>query len=359
MFDKLQLKKALFIISFLGTLSLSAQNVSVRRGAKRKVAKEETKLNLSRRAINQGLNLKPNAEHRRWERVIYRFLDLNQAENASLYYTGNKGQGNLFAQVFKLLNNKELKAYEYLDGVELYDEEHKLDFKGFLERFEIPYKIGGRGANQSIEVANSDIPDSEVRAYYIKEVWYFDQAKSEFDVSIEAICPVMFSSADGGELPYPLFWLPYDKLRPYINTDLVMLSDCNNLAEASLDDFFTMRMYKGDIVKVKNLLNKSLIQQVGLDSIQAKRDSIEQELKLIQTKAFASSPMMKLKSGEESDEEVVNEELNKENSRDKRIKKGEKSKKKKARKPSKRKKHKKRSTKKSKRSSSKSVRGRF
>ncbi len=357
MFDKLQLKKALFIIGFLGSLSLSAQNVSVRRGAKRKLAKEETKLNLSRRAINQGLILKPNAEHRRWEKVIYRFLDLNQAKNAALYYSENRGgKGNLFTQIFKLLNNSELKAYEYLDGVELYDEEHKLDFKAFLERFQIPYKLVGRGANQSIEIADSDIPSFEVRAYYLKEVWYFDQAKSEFDVSIEAICPVMFASAEDGNLPFPLFWLPYDKLRPYINTDLVMLDDRNNLAEASLDDFFTMRMYKGDIVKVKNLLNKSLIQQVGVDSIQSKRDSIEQELKTIETKSFACSPMMKLKAGEDNDEETLSEETNKkENSRDKRIKKAKKSKKKKSSRSRKSKKK----SKKSKRSSSKSVRGRF
>ncbi len=359
MFDKLQLKKALFIITFLGTLSLSAQNVTVRRGAKRKVAKEEIKLNLSRRAINQGLNLKPNAEHRRWEKVIYRFLDLSQAENSALYYRGNKGQGNLFAQIFRLLNSEELKAYEYLDGIELYDEEHKLDFKPFLERFEIPYKLVGRGAKQSIEVEDNNIPDSEVRAYYIKEVWYFDQAKSEFDVNIEAICPIMFSSADGGELTYPLFWLPYDKLRPYINTDLVTLNDYNNLAEASLDDFFTMRMYKGDIVKVKNLLNKSLIQQVGLDSIKARRDSIEQELKLIQSKAFATSPMMKLKAGEEKEANALSEDMVKGNSRDKRIKKRNKSKKEKVRKVSKQKKNRKKSSKQARPSSSNSVRGRF
>ncbi len=357
MFDKLQLKKALFIITFLGTLSLSAQNVTVRRGAKRKTAKVE-KQNLSRRAINQALNLKENAEHRRWEKVIYRFLDLNQAENAALYYS-NKGKDNLFAQIFKLLNSKELKAYEYLDGVELYDEEHQLDFKAFLERFQIPYKVGGRGANQSIEIEDNDVPSSEVKAYYIKEVWYFDQAKSEFDVSIEAVCPIMFASGDYGDLTYPLFWLPYDELRPYINTNLVMLNDCNNLAEASLDDFFTMRMYKGDIVKVKNLLNKSLIQQVGLDSIKARRDSIEQELKLIQSKAFATPPTMKLKAGEESKDNSSSEELDKKNSRDKRIKKGEKAKKDKVRKVSKRKKNKTKRAKQSKRSSSKSVRGRF
>ncbi len=363
MFDKLQLKKALFMISLLGTtFSLSAQEVSVRRGAKRRVTQESKTLNLSRRAINQGLNLKKDGEHRRWEKVIYRFLDLNQAENAALYYAGNEGkQENLFSQLFKLINNKELKAYEYLDGVELYDDKHQLDFKALLDRFQIPYRAKtrrGRGAKQTaIEVENNDIPSSEVRAYYVKEVWYFDQAKSDFDVSIEAICPIMFGADDEGGLTYPLFWLPYDKLRPYINTDLVMLDDTNNIAEATLDDFFTMRMYKGDIVKVKNLLNKSLVQQVGLDSIQAKRDSIEQGLKKMETVSFATSPMMKLKAGEEdSDAEVLD--TNKENSRDKRIKKGKKSKKKKA---SKRKKHRKskKSSKKTKRSSSKSVRGRF
>ncbi len=363
MFNKRLLSTALTIILSLSTLSLSAQEVNVRRGSKRHIKEESKSLNLTRRAIDQSLNLKPNADHRRWEKVIYRFLDLNQAENAALYYAGSAKQENLFSQIFKQLNAGEIKAYEYLDGVELYDEKHELDFKSFLERFQIPYKTasrrGQRANQQAIEVLENDIPSTEVRAYYVKEVWYFDQAKSEFDVSIEAICPVMFASGDAGELPYPLFWLPYDKLRPYINTDLVMLSDSNNIAEASLDDFFTMRMYKGDIVKVKNLLNKSLIQQYGVDSLKSKRDSIEQELQTIQTKSFACSPMMNLKAGETDDDttEFVKD-SNKKNSRDKRIKKGsKKSKKKKARK-SKRKKSKK-SKASSSRSSSKSVRGRF
>ncbi len=362
MLDKKLLNTALTITLSLSTLSLSAQEVSVRRGGKRHI-KEETKTqSLTRRAIEQGLNLKESPTHRRWEKVIYRFLDLNQPENAAVYYAANTKQSNLFSQIFQHLNAGEIKAYEYLDGVELYDEKHELDFKSFLERFQIPYKVaahrGQRGKQQAIEVEESNIPSSEVRAYYVKEVWYFDQAKSKFDVEIEAICPVMFASGDAGELPYPLFWLPYEKLRPYINTDLVMLSDSNNLPEASLDDFFTMGMYKGDIVKVKNLLNKSLIQQYGVDSIKSKRDSIERELQTIQTKSFACSPMMTLKAGESDDEATELVKANKKNSRDKRIKKDRKTAKKKKAHKSKRTKSKK-TKHSSSRSSSKSVRGRF
>ncbi len=343
----------------LSTLSLSAQEVSVRRGVKRPAKKENKSHQLTRRAVEQGLNLQLNKDHRRWEKVVYRFLDLSQAENAALYYVGNNvEQENLFAKIFNCLNSGELKAYEYLDGVEIYDQAHELDFKALLDRFQIPYKTtsqrGHRNETISLEVDKNDIPSSDVRAYYVKEVWYFDQAKSDFNVSIEAICPVMFATGDAGNLPYPLFWLPYDKLRPYINVEPVMLNDSNNIAEASFDDFFTLRMYKGDIVKVKNMLNKSLVQQYGVDSIQAKRDSIEQELDSIRTKAFACSPMMNLKAGGDTAEEDVDTDK-KENSRDKRIKKAKKSKKKSAK--AKHKKSKKEKS--SRRASSKSVRGRF
>ncbi len=350
MFYRMFLKRILIVV-FLSVTSISAQNVTIRRGARMPKQEASTQtLNLSRRAINQGLDLKKNKDYHRWEKVVYRFLDLNNPENAVLYYIGNNTKReNLFARIFKLLNNHEIKAYDYLDGVELYDKEHELDFKAFLERFQIPFqaKTTRRGLKtQSIEVDDNNIPSLEVLAYYVKEVWYFDQAKSEFDVSIEAICPILFSSGDYKDMTYPLFWLPYDQLRPYINLDLVVLNDSNNIAEATMDDFFTMRMYKGDIVKVQNLLNKSLIQQAGTDSLKVKRDSIEQVLKQMQVSSFATPALMKLKA--ENLEEKQNDSVSRGNSRDRRIKK--------SRKTAKKTKAKKAVTKQIR---SKSVRGRF
>ena len=47
---------------------------------------------------------------------------------------------------------------------------------------------------------------------------------------------------------YPMFWVKFDQLRPFLAQQYVFLNDDNNLARYSLDDYFTLGMYDGDIV---------------------------------------------------------------------------------------------------------------
>ena len=60
----------------------------------------------------------------------------------------------------------------------------------------------------------------------------------------------------------------------------VFLNDDNNLARYSLDDYFTLGMYDGDIVKTKNLRNLSMMQMFpDPDDLRAAQDSIDHRLR--------------------------------------------------------------------------------
>ena len=50
------------------------------------------------------------------------------------------GQMNLFSVIFQLLGENKIKAYEYLDGYEEFDEAHLINFKDLLDRFYILYR---------------------------------------------------------------------------------------------------------------------------------------------------------------------------------------------------------------------------
>ena len=104
----------------------------------------------------------------------------------------------------------------------------------------------------------SDIPSGDVRSYYIKEAWYFDQNNSVFDVKTLAICPILTIVDDMGQNTMPMFWIPYENLRPYINTAYIMTSNINNAMTFTLDDYFRRRMFQGDIFKTQNLMNQPL-----------------------------------------------------------------------------------------------------
>ena len=93
----------------------------------------------------------------------------------------------------------------------------------------------------------------------------------------------------GGEATkYPLFWVKYSEVEPYLSRQSVMTSDKNNAAVMNLDDYFTLNMYKGKIYKTTNMLGKTLAQIAGNDStrLSAEQKRIEAELEAFRNNIF-------------------------------------------------------------------------
>ena len=216
-----------------------------------------------------------------WRRDIYREIDLNLDANAGLYFpTEPVGQSvNLFTYLFKLALNGYIPVYEYrLDGNEVLEASARVEMKTILDNYHIYYEE----KDGKIRVDNSDIPSAEVKAYYLKESAYYDQANSSFHIKPLAICPVMMREDDfGGEASkYPLFWVKYSDVEPFLSRQSVMTSNLNNAATMSMDDYFTLNRYKGKIYKTTNMLGKTLAQVAGNDStkLSAEQKRIEAEL---------------------------------------------------------------------------------
>jgi gliding motility associated protien GldN len=229
---------------------------------------------------------------RQWMRVIYRELDLDQDVNAALYYPEEAidGQENLFRIIMRLLANNQLTAYEYLDGRELFTDQYKLKVSDLLDRFHIIYTPakGSTEKNPKYTIDESDVPTNEVLSYYVIERWEFDTRGNRMKTYVDAICPVLHRSGDfGGEaVKYPMFWVKYSDLRPWLAQQTIFTSDDNNLPTCTYDDFFNLSMYKGDIYKTRNLRNKSMMQMYpdsadlhrAQDSIQQRLDNFEKKL---------------------------------------------------------------------------------
>ena len=181
-----------------------------------------------------------------WRRDIYREINLEQDANAGLYYPVEPQgkQLNLFTYIFKLAQNGYLPIYEYpTDGSDIFEDASKTTMKTILDNYHIFYEE----QDGKLKVDNSDIPSAEVRKYYLKESAYYDQANSSFHIKVLALCPIMMRDDDfGGEATqYPLFWVKYSDLEPFLNRQTVMTSSLNNAATMSMDDFFTLNMYRG------------------------------------------------------------------------------------------------------------------
>ena len=216
-----------------------------------------------------------------WRRDIYRELDLNDDANAGLYYPVEPQgkQLNLFTYIFKLAQNGYIPVYEYpTDGSDNFSDEARVQMQTVLDNYHIFYEEqDGR-----LKVDNSDIPSAEVRKFYLKESAYYDQANSSFHIKVLALCPVMLRDDDfGGEATqYPLFWVKYSDLEPFLNRQTVMASSLNNASTMSMDDFFTLNSYKGKIYKTNNAQGKTLLQLCDGDTekMTAEQKRIEAEL---------------------------------------------------------------------------------
>ena len=213
-----------------------------------------------------------------WRRDIYRELNLTDDANAGLYYPVEPvgSQVNLFTYIFKLMMRGYIRVYEYrLDGNELFTDSARVKPLDFLNNYHIYYERKGN----SIQLDNSDIPSKEVKGYYLKESAYYDQGTSTFHRKVIALCPIMYRDDDFGDgsSKYPLFWVKYDDLAPFLAKQTIMTSNLNNAATMSLDDYFTMNMYKGKIYKTTNMLGKTLAQTVGNDSVKLSKEQLRIE----------------------------------------------------------------------------------
>jgi gliding motility associated protien GldN len=227
-----------------------------------------------------------------WMRVIYRSIDLEKDKNAALYFPEEpvEGQENLFRIIMRLLANNQLAAYEYLDGREVFTDQYRIKVRDILDRFHILYTDakGSTEKNPKFLIDESDVPSNEVLSYYIIEQWEYDTRNNRLRPRVDAICPVLHRSGDfGGEaVKYPMFWIKFADIRPWLTQQTIFVNDDNNLPTCTYDDFFNLTMYDGEIYKTRNLKNRSMMQlypdpddrQRAQDSIQARLDNFEKKL---------------------------------------------------------------------------------
>lgn len=274
--------KKVILIALALTVSAAAGAQSQKRlqeqAAREAAEKSPTGVTLSERAKSQYTAQTAMPTEITWKRDIYRELDLKKEKNAALYYPEEPlgERVNFFTLILNLILDGRIKAYEYrLDGNELFTKDNELDIENMLEKFYIPYENDGN----ALKVNNTDIPSAEIGKYYIKESNYLDQL-SNYQTRVTAICPVLLQSNFGDQpTAYPMFWLNYDEISPYLGQVQVMTSSYNNTTNMSLDDYFVMRQYDGDIYKTSNLRNQTLFDYCETDSaLQAERARIEKQL---------------------------------------------------------------------------------
>lgn len=271
----------ILILLLLGQLpTLFSQTTARERIEQRRKQAEERSLTPANRVSQLNIIEEENIANARWSRIIYRYIDLSKVANEPLYYpvVPTAGKSNLFTQIFRLLQQDQIRVYEYLDGHEDFTEEYRIRFPELLKRFDIYHTT----VNGVPEVDDADIPSNEVVGYYIKEAYYIDDASTSLRVRPMALCPILLRHDEyaSAATRYPLFWVPYSELAPYTRQMPLMGTALNNSANQSVDDFFRKRNYDGEIYKTGNPGSRAIAQYTSSpEEMKAEQERIEQELR--------------------------------------------------------------------------------
>ena len=259
---------------------------------------QETQANgISMRAKNYADQQVKDTETAPWRRVVYRQLSIDSLANAPIFRPVRpSGQlQSLFSLLFNRFNEGSITVYEYEDlGYENLTPERQLRFEDFLDRFGIVYdKDPSQTGNRAFKILPVDIPTQSIRSYYVKEEYYYDVKTSDISSQIVAICPVMDDEISmEGSVRIPLFWVKYSDLQPYLSQQPVMLSTKNNATTATMDDFFSLNLYRGQISMTLGgetaELNSEMSDSTATAARQAFSNQIEGELKQFEESLYGT-----------------------------------------------------------------------
>ena len=277
---------------------LPRQRPTARQRRAQKEQEQETQANgVSVRAKNYADQQVKETETAPWRRVVYRQLSIDSLANAPIFRPVRPSGRlqSLFSLLFKRFNEGSITVYEYEDlGYENLTPERQLRFEDFLDRFGIVYdKDPSQTGNRAFKILPVDIPTQSIRSYYVKEEYYYDVKTSDVSSQIVAICPVMDDDISmEGSVRIPLFWVKYSDVQPYLSQQPVMLSTKNNATTATMDDFFSLNLYRGQISMTLGgetaELNSEMSDSTAMAARQAFSNQIEGELQQFEESLYGT-----------------------------------------------------------------------
>ena len=224
-----------------------------------------------------------------WSRIVYRIVDMRFKQNYQLYTPLNafdSHYSSLLKVIFCAATDKKepLTLYRKDDNdfKPYFDEGHKLvgekvqgplklamsNYDGFEEEMivmSLPIQYDKATDSINFEPAQFEQYAKNQLKYLLQEIIFFDKHYSRLYTKILAIAPLHSDKVETTE-PYEalkqqvMFWIPFDKLRPYMARQYMLPHGDNDAKRVTFDEFFTKKLYSSYIIDVSNVYDRMILQ---------------------------------------------------------------------------------------------------
>lgn len=173
-----------------------------------------------------------------WKKTGLKYVSLTDSVNTALQ--ASRDGRDFFSYLLSLAINRRIGVLEY----NIAGDGNHIGGIGDIRKVLSDNSIEFTEKDGNVKVKNIRSLSADIEAYYIMDGIYYDVCLGKFRHCVYAICPVMVKYDEAGApTKFPLFWVRYKDIEPYLNTWFTGASD-NEKEYVPLSMWFSAGMYK-------------------------------------------------------------------------------------------------------------------
>lgn len=220
-----------------------------------------------------------------WSKRIWRRMDLRKKQNQVFYYPEEPAQGrkNLFDYIRQaILDDGTLTPYDPGTVVDIDDEfTRALTTEDVLAKMISESEIDvfdEYGDVVGTQKVRDTLRATSVKFYEIKEEWFFEKQKSQLEVRVIGIKPMVEKiNASGDPVLEDLFWIYFPEAR-FVFANSEVFNRINDAERRTYEDVFWKRQFESTVIKESNVYDRSINEyKTGLDAL-LEAEKIEEKI---------------------------------------------------------------------------------